>query len=355
MVRPGSNYKLYGLFVQRSMIVADFLGLELTEGVRLEDQDRIFEQLARARKLRAHRKNEFSDDAPSRDLSDYSYAKNDRAISQLYRILRGFFEIAKVGDLVVVPPLSFSQDTMIGELTDPPESFATTTFPSLYGSELLYGRHVRWLAKVPKGKLSPYFLDLVSKPNAFVLIKNSERAAIYREAFGNYILADDFRARFDVKDTEFTTTDDLYIQAFFSFVAANSMRIEQNRELLGIYQGAFERLGEYSIELQSSVNSPGYLNLMSKRISPMVAAALFVLAITVGPSAVQAAEEGQIVIGNSLDPENLCTASIYAETLQHLKLLRVERWAEACAIATQAAEATGLSGEARIMIEENDD
>jgi hypothetical protein len=354
MVRPGSNYKLYGLFIQREMIVADFLGLELKPGVALKEQDRIFEQLARARKLRAHRR-EFSSDPPSRRLEDYSYAKSDRAISQLHRILKGFFEIARAGDLVVVPPLSFSQETMIGEIIDEPEAFTTTHFPSLYGDEVLYGRRVKWLARIAKGKLSPYFLDLISKPNAFVLIKNDERAAIYREAYGVYHVANDFRARFDVKDTEFTTTDDLYIQAFFSFVAANSVRIQQGREVVDIHKGAFERLGENAIDLQSNVNSPGYLNLVSRSISPLVAAALFALATSVGAEAVNSAEAGKVLVGNSRDADDPCTAAVHAEVLQHLKLLGADRWAEACAIATQAANATGLSGQARIVVDENDD
>lgn len=352
MVRPGSNYKLYNLFTESQGIYADLLGLELQNGVPLDEQDRVLAQLHRARHLRAFRRS--GEIEPSRDLDDYNQYKKNAAVSQLHRVLRGFFEIAKKGDIVLVPPRAFSQDALIGELTSDPSDLSTTRFPQLYGQERLYGRSVKWLGKVPKGKLSPYLLDLISKPNAFVELRLEERPAIYREAYGSYILPGEYRARFNVSDPDFTTTDDLYIQAFFSFVAANSKRIRENREVLPVHKAAFERLGDDAIDLQSNINSPGFLTLISKTTSPLVATALFLLAVSVGPDAVIAAEQGTILIGNSHDAGDPCTFEIHEEVLQHLRLLQVDKWAEACEIARVSEEATGLSGQGEVKIESDD-
>ena len=354
MVRPGSNYKLYNLFSESNGIFADLLGLELQQDVPFKEQDRINAQLHRARRLRAFRRAD-EPNPPSRNLDDYSDYVDSRSISQLYRILTGFFEQAQKGDLVLVPPLAFSQDTLIGELTTEPERHVTTRVPSLYGNEPLYGRSVRWLARLPKGKLSPYLLDLITKPNAFVLIRKDERLSIYREAYGSYILPGEYRARFNVRDPEFTTTDDLYIQAFFNFVAANSRNIRLQNEVMGIRQAAFERLGDDAIELQSNINSPGFLNLISANLAPLVATALFALAVTIGPDAVAAAEQGTILVGNSLDAGDPCTVAINEEVLQHLRLLGLEKWTDACEIARQAADSTGLSGQAEVVVEEGRD
>lgn len=346
LVRPGSNYKLYHTFLESNAIFADFLGLELEQGVELKDQDRITAQLHRAKKLRALR--HTAGGPPSRNLDDYSDFKDDRSVSQLYGILRGFFEVAKEGDLVVVPPSSFSQNTLIGELVSGPTELVTTH----YKGERLYGRSVRWLRQLPRGKLSPYLLDLISKPNAFVLIRNDERPSIYREAYGSYIMPGDYRARFNVDDPEFTTTDDLYIQAFFNLVVANSKRIREGNPVLGIKDAAFEKVvGSDAMELQSNINSPGFLNLIGKTIAPLVATALFALAVTVGPDAVAAAEQGTILIGNSKDVGDACTVAVHQEVLEHLRLLGIVKWTEACQIAKHAADSTGLSGQAQIVIE----
>lgn len=352
MVRPGSNYKLYNLFADSEAIYADLLGLELSQGVKLEEQDRIIAQLHRARRLRAFRRG--GEDEPSRDLDDYAKYTENRAASQLYRIMSGFFDTAKKGDVVLVPPRAFSQDALLGELTTEPTQFTTTLYPKLYGQEQLYGRPVRWLGRIPKGKLSPYLLDLISKPNAFVEVRKDERLALYREAYGSYILPEEYRARFNVSDPDFTTTDDLYIQAFFSFVAANSKRIRENQDVLPLHRAAFERLGDDEIDLQSNINSPGFLNLISKNVAPLVATALFLLAVNVGPEAVTAAEQGTILVGNSLDAGDPCTVEIHQEVLQHLRLLGIEKWTEACEIAQRSAADTGLSGQGEVTFEEDD-
>lgn len=352
-VRPGSNYTMYSLFAENQAIVADFLGLEFSRGKVLSEQENVVAQLHRARKLRAYMRL-HEETEPSRNIQDYASYVSDRSIAQLQRILTGYFEQAKKGDLVVVPPRAFAQDALIGELLDDPGDFITLTFAKLYGDERLYGRRVRWLGRIPKGKLSPYMLDLGSKPNAFVLVPKNERAAIYREAYGSYILPGEYRVRFDVDDPEYTTTDDLYIQAFLSFVAANSRRIEKQEDLLPIHQAAFEQLGDYALELQSNINSPGFLNLLSSKVSPLVAAALFSLAVTVGPEAVEAANNGLITIGNSLDAGDPCTVAIAVEVVEHLRLLGVERWAQACDIARQVQDSTGLSGQAEVVIQNDD-
>lgn len=352
MVRPGSHYKLYNLFLESEAIIVDFLGLELTNGTPFEEQENMIAQLHRARKLRAYHR--LPDEvAPPREIEPYLEYENDRSIAQLYRIMKGYFQEAKKGDLVVVPSRTFGSDALIGELTTEPEQLFATRLPALYGNEQLFGRKVRWIGRIRKGKMSPYMLDLFSKPNAFVLVPKAERLAIYREAYGSYILPNEFRASFNTNDAEFTTTDDLYIQSFFNFVAANSRRIGNGDELIGIKAAAFEKLGEYRLELQSNINSPGFLNLISTKASPLVAQALLLLALSVGPEAVAAAETGTLFIGNSLDPDGDCTVAVREEVYEHLKLLGVNKWSEACDIIRDAADSTGLSSQGKIVIDED--
>ena len=81
MVRPGSNYKLYNVFLETEAIFADILGLELRAGVSLEQQDQISAQLHRARAIRSFRRT--NDAPPSRRIEDYADLKNDHSIRLL--------------------------------------------------------------------------------------------------------------------------------------------------------------------------------------------------------------------------------------------------------------------------------
>ncbi|MEO1020149.1 MAG: hypothetical protein AAFY56_21045, partial [Pseudomonadota bacterium] len=81
---------------------------------------------------------------------------------------------------------------------------------------------------------------------------------------------------------------------------------------------------------------------------------LLALAVVVGPDAVTAAENGAIIIGNSQAPDaDPCTLEVEASVISQLRILGVERWAEACEIAKSATESTGLRGNVRIRIEDN--
>ena len=81
---------------------------------------------------------------------------------------------------------------------------------------------------------------------------------------------------------------------------------------------------------------------------------MLVLAVNVGPEAVTAAEQGTILIGNSDDAGDPCTVEIHREVLQHLRLLGIEKWTEACEIARKSVEETGLSGQGDVTFEEDD-
>ncbi|SEK27960.1 hypothetical protein SAMN05444413_101240 [Roseivivax marinus] len=346
MVRPGANYRLYDLFRENEAIFADIVALDLKQGISFDDQDRILAQLQRSRNIRAHLLRP-SGDAPSRDLDHYQSVSRTSALAQLLRVLRGYFEQAKKGDLVLVPPSAFSLDALVGEIQDEPNNFKVIEYSERYGNERLYGRRVRWLGKVQKGKLSPYLLDLISKPNAFVQIRRQEAQSIYRIAYGSYADESDVRVSFTVDDPDFTISDDLKIQAFFNFVAVNLENQRKGRPPQSVEEAIFSRDGD-SFELQSNIHSPGYLNLVSKATGPLTVAALFLLATQLGPEAVDAAGNDTVIIGNSKDPNDVCTAEVSREVLSQLRLLGAERWAKACEIANDAALSSGLKGPATI-------
>jgi hypothetical protein len=346
LVRPGANYRLHTDFYENSAIISDLVGLDFQRGVPLLEQPNLVAQIRRAKALKRWHHNRNLE-APSRELGAYSAIGRGSSVAQLQRILEGFFLHSKKGDLVVVPPKGFSLDTYIGELTEPPGRYRTFEVPRHYGEEKLYGRKVRWLGKLKKADLSPYLLDLIAKPNAFVLIGREERKVLYREAYGSFSWADEHSSRLEVTTNTFTSSDDLRLQVFINLISANTMMIEQGRELIGISDAVFMDLEGYAPDLQSNINSPGYLNLRSAEIAPLVVAAMLAIALVVGPEAASLASSGDILIGNSLAPAgDACSLAVSDQVVQQLRLMGIGDWTRACELAMQTAESTGLIGQA---------
>jgi len=171
-------------------------------------------------------------------------------------------------------------------------------------------------------------------------------------AYGNYSIENFYSGLFEVTSADFNTHDDLLAQAFFNFVAANTRAVAMGneQEVRGLKDAAFIDSGEFTANLQTNINSPGNLNLISKCLTPLVAAALFVLAVEVGPSATENAKNGTIVLKNSkTETGDPCTAEVEHHVIKQLQLLGLDDWPEACEKAREVARRTGLKSPSRVL------
>ena len=83
---------------------------------------------------------------------------------------------------------------------------------------------------MPKTDLPFSLLEALQKPNAAFLVERSLRGQFYKLAYGNYSLDDFYSGRFEVTSADFDTFDDVLLQAFFNFTAANTRAIAEGRE-----------------------------------------------------------------------------------------------------------------------------
>ncbi len=213
----------------------------------------------------------------------------------------------------------------------------------------MLGRRVRWLAGIEKRRLPGAILDTIIRPGAFFLLAKSLRPTIYEEAYGSFVdlSAAGYSSRFIVSEDRFTTESDFRIQAFFNVVASNLKAIQSGTHIKEPYQAAFDELGPFAPELKTNINSPGSLTLVSKHITPLVAAALFALAATIGVEAFEARDT--IVIGNSkAPPDDPCTAQVAANAMTQLGLLGLLDWPKACEMARLAITESGMTGSVTI-------
>jgi hypothetical protein len=156
---------------------------------------------------------------------------------------------------------------------------------------------------------------------------------------------------FEVTSADFDTHDDVLLQAFFNFVAANTKAVieDEDPDVLGFAEAAFKDSGEYVAKLQINVNSPGDIALISKVITPLVASFLFLLAVEVGPSARAEAQNGTLILRNSkAATDDPCTAKVFESSVQILKLLDLDEWPAACVRAQEVANKTGLKSPAKV-------
>lgn len=352
VVRPGKEYRLFEDFIKSELIFPDLPGLELRSGVPLSEYKDLPERIRRSNAIKSwYNRDRPEDDVPPRNLDHYSGRHRTASQIQLEAVLRGYFEKAAQGDLVIVPPRNYKANAYIGELVGPPSEIVEAPL-RLFPGEMASSRRVRWLAQMAKRSLPLPILDALEHPNAIYLLERSLREDIYQAAYGNFTLGlEQFSARFDVKEQTFTVDDELQLQAFFKFVAVNTRILESGTKarIQRIGQSTFQNGADYVPSLQTNINSPGELSLFCKRITPLVAAALFAIAVDIGPDGFGEAFAGEVTLRNSkstveADP---CVARVEEQVRTQLQMLGLDGWPEACEIARGVHQRTQVRSPAK--------
>lgn len=351
VARPGKGYRLYRDFRENSSLILELPGLDLESGVPLDAQQ-LRKRVNRSRAFRSwHHRGSPADDRPSRNLSAYSAEGGGNSAAQLEGIVRTYYEKIKKGDLVIVPPKAYLDEVLLGEVRRIGSRYDTEKIPRLFGNENLPSRDVRWLARFPKTELPFEILDALQKPNAAFIVERSLRGQFYKLAYGNYSIDDLYSGRFEVTSSDFDTFDDVLLQAFFNFAAANTRALSENRDedVRGFAEAAFENSGEYLAQLQMNINSPGFISLIGRKITPLVASVLLIVAVEVGPAAVNEIAAGNMTVENSKAAAgDECTAEVADQAFRQIQLLGLDEWEAACRKAREVVERTGLKSPATV-------
>jgi hypothetical protein len=348
VARPGRDFRLFPEFREAGLLLLELPGLGWLSGQQLSDDD-LRRLVNRSRALRGWYRVRTDDPKPSTDLHDYTTG-GGKSTSQFAGYARSVFDRMNLGDLVVVPPKSYKDDALIGEVASNALEVETLTVSRFFGSDDLPGRRLRWIGRIPKRELPYSILEALDKPGALFLVERSQRGVFYKLAYGNYSIDDSYSARFDVTSADFDTMDDVRIQAFFNFVAANTKAVTDGSPVRSFAEAAFLDSGEYIPTLQTNINSPGSLMLHARRITPLVASILFLLAVDVGPAAKAEVEAGTLILRNTqASTEDPCSARVFEVSMEMIRLMNLDDWPEACAHAQEAAQKTGLKSPARVQ------
>lgn len=358
LARPGEEYGLYEDFMDASAIGPEFPGMEIDRTIPILEQPNLDNNIKMARAIKewvinGKRPNQL----PSPNPSDHSDRRRSKGWPNYHSVLHGYFDRAQRGDLILIPQRSINSDVVLAEFTRRPRTVKYVK-TRRYNDFLVPARPFRTLATMKKKDLSSNLIDLISKPNMLVLIGESERGALYNAAYGTYVSKGQYSTRIDIKSDTYSTPDNITLSAFINFIANNTRAVTADDEsgTLGWKQAAFADLGEFSLALQASINSPGNITLRASLMTPLVVAVMFALA-GCGEDVLKAAREGRITIGNTLAPPgDLCTAAEGEAAYAQLALDGlVDEWPEACERVRRTIEDTGLSVSPIISETENED
>ncbi len=348
IARPGAESRLFDDFMGARAVGAELPGVELVPGIPVREQPNLDAMLRRAVAVRAWARKPKDTVFPSRDLSAYLEGPTPKGRPNYITILEGYFQAARKGDLVVVPPQAYRDHAVLAEFADDPGTITYVQSRRFPGFSLP-ARNIRSLTRVKKLDLPNDLLETLTLPISFVSIAKSARAFLYDMAYGSYTIEGDFSARIDILNENYSAEDEFNILAFAKFVAAGCLASAHHNDVPGFRDAAFASLGDHAPQLQTNINSPGWLSLKSPYIIPQAMVILFALAVEVGVPALAAAQNNRIAIVNSsAAADDPCVARVSVEALRLLKLYGVDEWTEACRVARQVAKETGARVNPRV-------
>lgn len=337
IARPGAKYRLFDTFIERNFVGIELPGFFLQEEEVNLDDVHITARIKRSFAIRRWFQREQDEPFPSLDLRAYEAGGETDRIRQFRRIWNFYAKEAKVGDLIVVPPAAFGGDAFIGQIR---QDFRLNNYlvPQYLGYPIL-GIPLHWIGNIRKRDLPTNSIEALRKPAALFAVGPDHRNKIYTQSYGNFFYKDRYNATFITKSETYSSSNELTLQAFFNSVAFNTkLQAEGERRALSLGQAAARildegqlSLGEFNLELALNINSPGTISVISEKITPLVAAVLFSLAVSVGPGAMAAAEAQMIEIRNSAaGPGDECAARVYEQVRNQMLILGYDKWIPEC-------------------------
>jgi hypothetical protein len=338
---PGEGYKHRHVMIEKNFVYLDFPEIEIPPtAVEMQSRDFL---------LRVAQSEEFAywisrrrpvGERPSDNLNDYDGVRSGQRRSRYINALSGLIFEAKKSELVLVPDMGAFGDLLVGEFVEDP---GVIRYVQVGPMETRYvGRRVRWLTRISQHTLSSEFLKSVRTPNPLVIVERSYRKRIYEAAYTSFVMNGEISARFDVRGLSFTSGDDFHFARFVNYVSA---LCEEAVEKDGIDPDIFEAISliaddSFLPDLTLNINSPGFIALISGKVTPLVVAGLFALALA---SCVPGAEILPVDVNNLTvallnNPDDPCAIEVSESIKYSLDIMGYENWQKLCRSAMKLKE-----------------
>ena len=340
---PGEGYKFAKVMIDERVVFADVRGLpKLGLNPKSWQSEKLEEVVSRDRWSRQN--------ADRDEPTDRRVSAADRSTATF---VKGLLLTAKLGDLVLVPQEGATGFIRIGQFIEEPGIVAQVTAVDRRSERVYYGRKVRWLGAVSKRRVPSEVLERVQTPVTFFDMGDAGRLLFYREAFGSFSYDGDNYAEFITQKDVFTSRDSRNLSTWFELVEVLEASLRDKFIAAKIKDRSLrDVIDDLSIDevdrvdLAININSPGTVLLHAVTQTPLVALALYPMAVQALPY--QEAKNVSIKVEKAGSASIDCEGSVAASVRQIMDNLGAKKWVEACEIATRASEQTTLRAKSRL-------
>lgn len=291
IVRPGQGASLYDEFYKRSAVFLDFPDLDLVAFGAARPQSTLRREIAlRSLAIRDYhnqvrrqkRKSQAPNNVPlpSRNIADYKGKAFRARLGTYISAIEKLYSQLPDGTIIIVPPANPYKQVLIGVLDGPAQTFSNF---DLYPGENLPGRRVRWLGQRQQAAFTPAARKVLENPQPLMQLDRKLRDEFLRPAFDQFIIGEEFTARFRTEADDFSSLDSEDITSFVNYIAGLIAYAEEKG--VGHQVSATEahallrELRDRVPELNVNINSPGFLRLLNKCVDPVTIAAFMTMAI----------------------------------------------------------------------------
>ncbi|MDX0695429.1 hypothetical protein [Sinorhizobium medicae] len=356
LARAGRKGHLFQQVLNSRAIGPDLPNLGLT-GALLDDPDlqaKIIRSRAISKWLRTSANARGAE--PSRNLVHYQDAAKGPGYAQVEGVVRTYFQGMNAGDMLVIPNPSPFGDAIIAEALPVGDLPARIPGTERFVGYQFDGRRFGHSKLVKMTDLPRAVLQLAQVPTGLAEIVNPRvKHRVFELGYDDYVFDDEFASRIITTKEDFRPFDGNVLNALVTMIAENIDRL-QHREagarLVGLEQAAFIRIDEDDLQVKININSPGYISVIARTITPLVTAVVLGVLVAIGFDAQAVTPDVIVDVSNSQvsDVLDLCSREVGQLTQSMLRFLSAEaEFQRTCDLLREAHDHTGAR--ANVLVE----
>lgn len=347
IVRPGKGFTLYDTFDRQSVVFLDFPDLDV-EAFAAASKNAVLrrEMAQRSAIIRQWHLGKRKLAEPARDIESYEgRAYKAQLGKHIAGIERLYFQLAP-GTLIIVPPPSPYEAVLIGVIEGGIETISSVP---IYPDEPVPVRRVRWLGRRAKSGFTANARERLDNPNPLIQLDRTLREEFLRAAYDQFVIGENFTARFRTEADEYSSLDDEDITSFVNHMAGLIAHYEEHgddkRVSAADAAALLRQLRDRVPELSVNISSPGFLRLLSARVDPVTIAAFMALAMS---GATPAAGQTIKVVNSAAGPQDTCALIVSKQAEGAMTIMNFDETKVLCDRLREAASHVQLRSSMKV-------
>ncbi|WP_156462938.1 hypothetical protein [Methylobacterium sp. Leaf93] len=271
---PGKSYRLLEAFKSTNTAFLELPDIEIpNDDVGLTDN--LLAKILASQDLVNQRIEHGPEHLLKSDWRDFTTQSNSPSRGRTIQAVINFYEVAKKGDLLVVPSYKSQGEILIGEFLDDPDARMRVTGVEWYGDVAFEARNIKWFPLRSEDSISPRLSSILRHPHPFSHIEDKLYNEILSLAYENFIWNGKYGSVVYNGNDNFLDSDNTLVGVIFKLAAYACIAEEAGQNFIDI-EDIFEFLfknppAEYSCHYSAESHSPGYGRYFGIKPTPIVA------------------------------------------------------------------------------------